>query len=406
MKRSFFLRRSLFGQTLASFFALYGILFIPFPFYLTRVQSTVTDLIFGKLVGFVSAKVFGRPLPDNSVYSDSTSMYILVLLLFILSLITALLLPRIDKWTVYRPKLLDFIYKLCVYYLALQLLKYGVDKLFKNQFYLPEPNTLYTPVGRLDKDILYWSSMGTSHFYSVFMGVLETVAAAFLLFRKTRLIGLLMGLAVMVNVVAVNFGFDIGVKLFSLFLLFLDLYLLSPHARRLYQVLTQQAVTGNSAAPGVRRTFLLSFIKWFVIGLILLEVLYPFIRANNFNDDLAKRPYLHGAYEIKRMISHGDTVVSPEWKRLFIHRRGYMIFENKQDSMRDYKFDYNSKRDEYILHDRYQRTIRRVTLTYIERDSILLVRFHDITGGTTFETKAIDWRKLPALKKGFHWTTD
>ena len=39
------------------------------------------------------------------------------------------------------------------WFLALQLLQYGFDKVFKHQFYLPEPNTLYTPLGLLPPDL-------------------------------------------------------------------------------------------------------------------------------------------------------------------------------------------------------------------------------------------------------------
>jgi hypothetical protein len=393
-------------------------LFIPFPFYLTKPQYdiasyifgrgySITDLIFGRLIGFISSTIFGRTLPDNSIYSDSTSMYILVLLLVILSLLTALLLPRLHKWQLYRTKLLGFIYTFCIYYLALQLLKYGVDKIFKNQFYLPEPNILYTPVGRLDKDILYWSSMGTSHFYSVFMGVLETMAAVFLFFRKTRLIGLLMSLAIMLNVVAVNFGFDIGVKIFSLFLLFLTLYLLTPYTRRLYQVLTQQPVTENIIATPVKRTFLRSFLKWFVIGLILLEAFYPFLRVMVFNRDLAPRPYLHGAYRVDQMIRGDDTlaVASFPIKRLFVHSDGYMIFQDQQDNMQDYKFSYDHHLYQYVLTD-YQLHKTPLSLGYNEKDSILTMKYTKSGQLTQIKAKAIDWRKLPVLKRGFHWTTD
>src|SRR5205085_9499653 len=116
------------------------------------------------------------------------------------------------------------IYQLFIYYLCLQLLKYGVDKIFKNQFYLPEPNTLFTPAGMLDKDILYWSTMGTSYGYNIFLGSLEIAAALFILIKRTRLIGLLLSLGILINVTEVNFGFDISVKLFSLFLLFFNLY--------------------------------------------------------------------------------------------------------------------------------------------------------------------------------------
>jgi hypothetical protein len=70
-------------KSIATFFALLGLLFIPFPFNITTLQLQLTDFIFGKLIGFTAKVFFGKPLLTTKVYSDSTSMYLLLLLLFI-----------------------------------------------------------------------------------------------------------------------------------------------------------------------------------------------------------------------------------------------------------------------------------------------------------------------------------
>lgn len=399
------MKRSFFG-TLSSFFAVYGIIFIPFPFYLIQVQQSVTEFLFGKLIAVVSTNFYGKTLEDTRVYSDSSSMYILVFLLFLLSIVTTFLLSGWRKWPAYKIRVLGIIYTICIYYLALQLLKYGFDKLFKNQFYLPEPNILFTPVGRLDKDLLYWTSMGTSHFYSVFMGVLEVLAAALLLFRRARVVGLLMSLVIMINVVAVNIGFDIGVKLFSFFLLFLTIFLLVPFTKNLYRVLTEQPVTLHSS-PSQPLSFFRSFLKCFVIGIMLLEVLYPFFITMNFNGDRAKRPYLHGAYEVKEMISGKDTLSAGNFpvKRFFIHSRGYMIFQDQMENMEDFKFDYDLATNAYRLTD-YQLKKIPIGIQYNEKDSMIALQYLKGGDAVRLKAKAIDWRLLPALNKGFHWTTD
>jgi hypothetical protein len=285
-----------FVKQVASFFALFCVIFIPFPFNVSKVQLPVTEFLFGNLIGFVSSTIFGRPLTDTHVHSDTIAMYVLVVLLFVIAIIVSLVLLQIKKWAVYRNKVFVFIYRLLCYYLALQLLKYGLDKIFKNQFYLPEPNTLYTPMGKIPKDLLYWSSMGASHFYNVFLGSLETLAAICILIRRTRLVGLLMSLFIMTNVVAVNFGFDISVKLFSLLLLFFTLYLLTPYIKSLYQFFfTQHPVvkkTNEDDVVLIRNRFLSACLKWFVGSIIFLEAFYPFIKSGNFNGDKATRPYI------------------------------------------------------------------------------------------------------------------
>lgn len=403
MKRSFVF-------TAASFFVLLSVIFIPFPFNLSKIQFDITEFFFSGLIGFVSKNIFSKPLNDTHVHSDTTAMYILILLLVVLSVIITVVLSQIKAWAKYRDRIFKFIYLLASYYLALQLFKYGLDKVFKNQFYLPEPNTLYTPMGKVPRDLLYWSSMGTSHFYNVFLGIIEALAAIFLLIKRTRLIGLLLSFFVMINIVAVNFGFDISVKVFSLILLFLNVYLLIPYLKNLYQFFFSKQ--GTTAYPGgevvlVKNHFLSSSVKWFVIGIILLESFYPFVRAGNFNGDLAKRPYLHGAYEVKEFIAGVDTLEPHNFpfKRFFVHKDSYMIFQDQQDEMADYKLSATSKASEYLLTD-YQMRQTRLQLTYNEADSLLTFQYFKGEQLNKITGKALDWRKMTALKKEFHWTID
>jgi hypothetical protein len=397
-------------KTAASFFGLLGIIFIPFPFNITKLQLPFTDLIFGKLISLISTSVFFQPLSKTEVYSDTVSMYILVLLLFIIAVLIGLILQQIKKWIIYREKICRIIYQLCIYYLALQLLKYGADKIFKNQFYLPEPNTLFTPAGMLDKDILYWSTMGTSYGYNIFLGSLEIAAAVFILIKRARLIGLLLSLGILINVVAVNFGFDISVKLFSLFLLFLNLYLLLPFRGKLYQLFllkNNAALPPKDTSTVLRKTFVTSFLQWLAIGLIALEVFYPFMRSGNFNGDNAKRPYLHGAYEVTNFTSDNELLppaLSPV-KRFFVHRDSYIIFQDQQDGMKDYKLAYDKGNFKLVLTDyRMQQTI--LLFNYKETNGDLTLQYFDHGKELFLLGKTIDWRALPALQKNFHWTVD
>jgi hypothetical protein len=400
-----------FVKHVASFFALCCVVFVPFPFNISTVQLPVTEFVFGDLIGFVSSTIFGKTLTDTHVHSDNMAMYVLVLLLFVLAILITLVLFQIKKWPLHSDRIFAFTYRLICYYLALQLLKYGLDKVFKNQFYVPEPNTLYTPMGKIPKDLLYWSSMGTSYFYSVFLGSLETLAAILILIKRTRLAGLLMSFFIMINVVAVNFGFDISVKLYSLLLLFLTLYLLAPYIKSLYQFFfTQQAVArrpGSGDVVLIQNRFLSACLKWFVAGVIFLEALYPFLRSGNMNGDKATRPYMHGAYEVTRYIAGSDTLQPASFpvKRFFIHKDSYMIFQNNEDEMVDYKLSYDIDKKEYVLTD-YQRDTTSIQFIYNQGDSILILQYSN--GGEKYQLagKTLDWRKLPAVRRGFHWTVD
>lgn len=390
-------------------FSLLFVLFVPFPYHLFPFQEQVNRLLFTKPLIALSPYLFHTRYSSNIISSDSTLMYTLVIVLFITSLIIATFLLRFSETK--KIKFFALIRTILFYFLAMQLLKYGFDKIFKTQFYLPEPNTLYTPVGMLDKDILYWSTIGVSHSYNVFTGSLEIIAGLLLLFRRTRVLALVFSIGILLHICALNFSFDISVKLFSLFLLFVSVLLLSPYLKNIYEFFLRKKISDleDEGNPGlfIRSKHVKTTIKFFVIGLIFMEAIYPAVTSGNFNDDKAERPFIHGAYEVKS-IRMKDSLILPNnfpIKKIFIHRNNYIIFQNQQDEMRDYKLEVDQLKNKLVLTD-YNLKQTDLTYSYSAKDSILLFDYIEKGLRYQIQTKALDWKKLPALRGGFHFRSD
>lgn len=400
-----------FAQDAAYFWAISCVFFTPFPFHIFPFQANISEFLWGRLIDLTAQKILHITIVTHDISSDSLRMYVLVLLLAMLAITGAGLGACLKVWTQKRIDILAAFRQMFYYYLALQMLKYGFDKVFKAQFYLPEPNTLYTPLGQLSKDIMFWSTMGTSYTYTVFGGVLEALAGACILFKRTRVLGLLMTIGIMLQVVAINFGFDISVKVYSLLLLFLSLILLAPQATRLYQFLILQQDSRLRVAPETFPTFFNRTARIvaqvFMIGIILLEALYPYIKSGNFNDDSWPRPYLHGAYQVvkasvnQRLVELHQAPI----KRLFVHRQGFMIFQNFEDQMQDFRLDIRQGAQQILLTD-YQ--LKQVTMHYHyqPKDSLLTLQYTWENQRIKLTAKALNWRKLPAIQKQFHWSID
>lgn len=380
-------------------FALLGMVFIPYPFHLLPVQSQVAHFLFGGLLNTLTGSS-----ASPAITSDTIWMYLLVLVLFVLS-ITLSFLARFIK-AEYLPKIEALVLSLCAWYLSLQLMKYGMDKVLKTQFYLPEPNILYTPFGMLDQDILYWSTIGTSRSYNLFLGIIELLAAGLLLFKRTRLMGALAAWLLMINVVMVNFSFDISVKLFSLFLLFLSLMVLLPHARYLWKALLHRPLPLTSQQPVtvITHPFWRATLKTGVAGVLILESAYALVMYGVANGDATPRPALHGAYETMQVSggAPGDFIRFENVKRLFVHRKGYLILQYQNDRMKDYKLTVNDA--ERITLTNYEG--RHMTLSYAAHDSVLSLIYPPAVGAYSISTKALNWKKLPALQSRFHWMSD
>jgi hypothetical protein len=397
-----------FFTTLFTLFAFLGALFIPFTFHIFPFQQNISEWLFTDLILTIKDFFPSLTITNPSLSSDSTTLYLLLLLLFVFSLILTVLLPFFKVWKSNQTNILSYIRVFLTYYLALILLKYGFDKIFKAQFYLPEPNLLYTPMGYLDKDILYWSTLGLSRSYSIFGGLMEVIPALLLLHRKTRTLGLFILLGVMLHVVSINFSFDISVKLFSIFLLLVTLTLLAPNLKNLIWFFVLQRPT-SIKQDEYRITFKKSGVKYVIksafIAILLLESLFPYLASGVYNDDNAPRPYLHGAYEVTQITLPDLSVETPKIKRVFIHRRNYFILQYEDESMEDFQLVIDPLKQEFKLTD-YDEKEHFLMYTYNTQKKELILYFSPQTGGMTVYLKALDWQNLPALLPLFHWTVD
>src|ERR1700735_2280424 len=118
--------------------------------------------------------------------------------------------------------------------------------------------------------------MGYSTTYTFFGGCAELLPACLLLFRRTALLGSLLAFAVMLNVVMLNFCYDVPVKLCSLNLLLLSMFLVLPDTSRLYRIfiLNASVQPSNLYEPVLshnfaRRTALV--LKFTVLAIILVR---------------------------------------------------------------------------------------------------------------------------------------
>ncbi len=278
--------------------------------------------------------LLGRPV---ALFSDSVDLYGYAAgLLLATALAAAVWAAGARRTAATEARLWYLLHTGAAWFLALQLLEYGFDKVFKHQFYLPEPNTLYTPLGQLPSDLAYWSVMGASHAYSVFAGLLEVLPGLLLLWGRTRLVGGILAAAVLANVLALNIGFDISVKLWSSFLLLLAGLVAAPGLRTAYYALVRERYRpARPVRPAGWQGRWVGALRGVGLGVLLLETAGPFVAEGSFNDDQLPRPSLHGAYAVAAL---RPTAAVPQ--RVFVHRQGYFITQAADGQLQDYKLTY------------------------------------------------------------------
>lgn len=95
-------------------------------------------------------------------------------------------------------------------YVFIFLNVYGWAKLFGGQFYTPDKTpeiVLETTIQDVSDFDLAWTFMGRSLGYMVFLGISEILGAWLLLFNRTKLLGALILLIILVNVIAFDIFF-------------------------------------------------------------------------------------------------------------------------------------------------------------------------------------------------------
>lgn len=139
---------------------------------------------------------------------------------------------------------------------AFFLLLYGFIKIFPDQMPAPSLLTLTETYGESSPMHLLWTFLGASPHYQTFGGLMEASAGVLLLFRRTSTLGAMAGAAVMLNVVALNFFYDVPVKIFSMQLLLLTAFLLLPDLEPLWRFFVRRepaVLTGVWVARRERR---------------------------------------------------------------------------------------------------------------------------------------------------------
>ncbi len=207
-------------------------------------------------------------------------------------------------------------YLLCLvtrYNLALVAFSYGGYKILALQMSFPLISQLATPLGDFLPMRFSWLFIGYSTPYEVFSGVMEVLVGLLLIWRRTATLGVLVGTAVFINVMTLNLCYDIPVKLFSMNLVLMCLFLLANEYKRIlcFFVLNKPATLCNIYTYPLTK-------KWMRITRVVLKLGMLFIVGKSFyetwgyfreSNRLAEvKPINSGVYNVEKFIVNNDTI--------------------------------------------------------------------------------------------------
>jgi uncharacterized membrane protein YphA (DoxX/SURF4 family) len=346
---------------------------------------------------------------------DTTYDYVMLLTFVLLSMTAAVLWSLIDRGRPTYTKAHYWLRVLVRYNLGAFMIIYGFDKVF----HLQMPNIgLYQLIQRFgDKSPmgLVWSFISYSSAYSAFAGWGEVIGGTLLFFRRTTTMGTLILVAVLSDVVAINFCYDVPVKLFSSMLLLMDLFLLAPEAGRLWEIF----ILNKTSSPIVvefiwskKRSIRISMaIKWvFILGYFYGNIFFIH-KMTRVYGDLTPKPKLYGIYEVQSFIRNKDTVPplttdSTRWRQLVVETDKYAVFFFMNDKQKWMRFEVDSTLKKAVLFpgdDTLVKSgflIRSIDSMHLEMDGTL----H--SDSLHVLLKKIDPNSFLLVSRGFHWINE
>lgn len=301
------------------------------------------------------------------------------------------------------------------YYLAYTLMSYGFFKLIKTQFPFPTLLKLTRPLGDASPMGLAWDFMGFSIGYNFFTGGMEVLGGLLLLFRRTTLLGALVVIGVMSNVVAMNFCFDIPVKLYSANLLLFAVFLLLPDGKRLARFfLFNQSVEPQAALArslSRRQTYIANALKIILIGVFLYNTISTPLEAWAFRSGPEGKSALYGIYYVESF-ERGDSIIPPlatdstRWKRIIFSEWNRARIDLMTDSSNQLVYNANTAAQEVVLHPRND-TVEQTRLTYRQLpDDYLTLSGVWQRDSVRIRLKKYDANRFLLVNRGFHWVNE
>ncbi|HYJ64239.1 MAG TPA: hypothetical protein VEV62_10880 [Parafilimonas sp.] len=347
---------------------------------------------------------------------DTTYDYIVIFFIAVVSLIAAITWSLIDKKTKTYNKLFYWLCVIVRYYVAITMFSYGFVKVFKLQFPFFSPDRLLEPYGNSSPMGLAWNFLGFSKGYNYVMGFAELSSGILLLFRRTTTLGAIVTLVVAGNIMAINYCFDVPVKLLSTALVVMALFLLAKDIHRVvnFFFLNKPTNAANIAAPVFRK-------KWQNIATVILKyglILYVAItnvlqatEAMKEYGDVAPKPPLYGIYNVEYFIRNNDTIAplatdTTRWKKLIVSYPEYSFVQFMNDSTKGFAFkpDTIKKRIEIFS---YNDTTKKSNLVYSfpQKDILLLTGKLD-SNSVVIKMRKYDLKNFRLINRGFHWVNE
>ncbi|HEX7184828.1 MAG TPA: hypothetical protein VF756_23580, partial [Thermoanaerobaculia bacterium] len=276
-------------------------------------------------------------------------------------------------------------------------------------------DALLQPFGEFSPMGLLWSFMAASLSYTIFGGLSEMVGGLLLTVRRTTLLGALISIAVMTNVVVLNFSYDVPVKLYSLHLLLLAVFLILPDLRRLANVLVlNRPAEPARIEPLFQRKRLRQGAAILCVVLVAALTIWELYESYGYAKEygyFSPKPPLYGIWEVDELVVDGQVrppllTEKDRWRRVAIDYYDSLLIQLTDDSWHGFLLNLDDQKKTLTLTN-YKDETWKSAFSYTEPGPGLLV-MEGTFGGKKIQAKLhrVDESKFLLISRGFHWINE
>jgi uncharacterized membrane protein YphA (DoxX/SURF4 family) len=337
------------------------------------------------------AHLLGLPMPSRAMTGSGDTLFanLELLLLAIVALVASIAWTAIarDRPHVRLARGLRVVLR---YWLAATLCLYGFVKLRELQFHEPGAWILDQRVGDKSPMGLLWTFMGFSRPYTMLSGIAELVGCVLLVWRRTATLGAIAIAIVMANIAALNFCYDVPVKLFSLILLAAALAIAAPDLRRIIGAALGHATRDVPLPPRSSRAFERARIAaklGFVACALYLGARIAVFPGNPTSE-------LDGTWDVEQFHSSGEL----RWARVMIDD-GIAAIRWTTERRIYYRVRIDPS-SHVIALDRGFGPSGALTYTWRDPDHVVV---HGAIGDTSYDATLVRAQPWLLMTRGFHW---
>lgn len=382
------------------------------PITLVPFISDAVEKVWNAMTGFVATYVFHVTIDTTFNGSgDSTYGYMGLALNLGLALAVGLVVAALVRSRAHNELLRDVFRVYLRFTLGFVMISYGAAKIIQQQFPPPTLDRLVEPFGAASPMGLLWTFMGASRAYNVLTGSVEMLGGLLLATRRTALLGALVCAGAMANVVALNFCYDVPVKLYSMQLLLEALIIASFDFRSMARFF----VLERNERPLFRKPWAIR--TAFAAGVLFIatSAVLDLRRAVETRRTIYLGPVspLRGIWSVDELTDNGVSrpplmTDLPRWRRVIIDRGRYAFIQLMSDARFRYRITLDEKKHTFELAD-WENPKSITKLAYLRNDARTLTL--DATTPDGHKLHAVchlsDAAMNPLLTtRGFHWINE